>query len=117
MLDPQEIRKEWQEGIKRVESKKMEARKEEAQKVFQWILEMFKKNFEEGYFGDISVWQYEGSNELNYGYDTYNMSYAREEIYPLVCEIINSEEGYQASYRKDAIYYDENAWELTVEIK
>ena len=34
MLDPQEIRKEWQEGIKRVESKKMEARKEEAQKVF-----------------------------------------------------------------------------------
>ena len=30
MLDPQEIRKEWQEGIKKAEIKKMEARKEEA---------------------------------------------------------------------------------------
>ncbi len=117
MLDPQEIRKEWQEGIKKAEIKKKEARKEEAKRIFQWILKLFRKKFEKGYFGKISVWQYDGSNELNGGDDKYNMCYDREVIYPIICEVINSEEGYQASYRKDATYYDENAWELTVEIE
>lgn len=118
MLDPQEIRKEWQEGIKKVEIKKMEARKEEAKKIFQWILKSFREGFKKGNFGNtISVWQYDDSNELNGGHDKYNMCYDREVIYPIICEVINSEEGYQASYRKDATYYDENAWELTVEIE
>ena len=114
MLDPQEIRKEWQEA----EIKKMEARKEEAKRIFQWILKLFRKNFEEGYFGSaISVWQFDGSNELNSGSDKYDMRYDREVMYPIICEVINSEEGYRASYRKDAAYYDENAWELTVVIE
>lgn len=117
MLDPQEIRKERQERIKKAEIKKMEARKEEAKRIFQWILKLFRKRFEKGYLGKISVFQYDGSNELNAGVDKYDMCYDREVIYPIICEVINSEEGYRASYRKDATYYDENAWELTVEIE
>ena len=106
MLDPKEVRKRLQEAELMEESKK----------VFQWILELLDNDTKTGYFGSITVWQYDNTNSIDAGGgDKYEQCiFARDEIFPIICEVINNEEGYHAEYNPNAVIYDEDAWSISV---
>ena len=92
MLDPQEVRKRRQEAIQQAEIKRKEQLKEEANKVFQWILQVIDEQTNEGCFdSSINVWQYDNDDSIvsydkKYGVCRFSSS----EIIPIVCELFNT---------------------------
>ena len=118
MLDPQEVRKRRKEALHQLSVKKRAELIEEAKKIFQWILEMIDTNTLEGRFYNFSIWQYDRSSKITTTTEEYNLSsFSRDEIFPILCDIINKEEGYHAEYEKNVVIYNETAWELSVTIE
>lgn len=117
MLDPKEVRKRRQEAIQQSKIKRQDMLMEEAQKIFQWILELIDENTKKGHYCSVTVMQYDNSNYIKGCGDNYECRFAREEIFPIICEVINAEDGYHAEYNKNAVYYDENAWSISVTVE
>ena len=117
MLDPKTVRKRRQEAIQQCQIQDQTEFMEEANKIFQWILKLIDEKNKQGFFGAITVWQFDDSNEICAGSKNYINSYSRDKIFPVVCEIINAEEGYHAEYRTNVVMYDDTGWDLTVTVE
>ena len=119
MLDPQEVRKRRQEAIQQSKVKRQDMLMEEAQKIFQWILKLIDEDSKQGRCNSVAIWQYKDCNTIKASRDEQygQCRFSIGEIMPIVCEIINHEEGYHAEYTEDAVYYDEDAWRLTVTVE
>lgn len=110
MLDPQEVRKRRQSAILQSQLARREKLMEEAKKIFQWILKLIDEDTKKGCFSSITVYQYDRSDTINYSGEHYDQcSFSRDEIFPIICEVINSEDGYHAEFREKQVYYDEDA--------
>lgn len=117
MLNPKEVYQRRQEAIRQHQNQRQAELREESKKVFQWILKIIDENTRKGFFGPIYVLQYDGSNCINFGgEESQNCNFPRAELFPDICEVINSEEGFCAEFEKDVKISDKNAWELTVTV-
>lgn len=118
MLNPQEVRKRRQEAIQQSKAKRQDMLMEEAQKIFQWILKLIDEDSKQGCCNSVTIWQYKDCNTIKVRGEQYGQCrFSIGEIFPIVCEIINHEEGYHAEYSENVVYYDEDAWQLTVTVE
>ena len=118
MLDPQEVRKRRQKAIQQSQIARRDKLMEEAKNIFQWILKLIDEDTKKGRCSSITVYQYDNSNTIDAGGEHYDRcSFSRAEIFPIICEVINAEDGYHAEYRENMVYYDEYAWDITVTVE
>lgn len=117
MLNPKEVHQRRQAAIRYRQDQRQAKLREESKKVFQWILKIIDENTTKGLFGSICVWQYDGSNCIIFGGEEFqNCNFPRAELFPDICEVINSEEGFCAEYEKDVEISNKNAWKLKVTV-
>lgn len=97
---------------------------EEAQKIFDWILDLMDANTEKGYLGSLDVYLYYDEQEIKvkcqekakYNLAKVLLQYDRVKLFTCLCDIINKEQGFLAKLNTKDCYYDSNAITLSIVI-
>ena len=96
--------------------------KVEAQKIFDWILDLMDANTEKGYYGSLDIILYygdheifpEGKEEEKYNLRDILLRYDRRTLFNTLYNLINDEEGFVARLNLNDCYYDSKAITLSI---
>ena len=93
----------------------------EAEKIFDWILDLMDADTERGYFGEFRVFLCYDQNEIKTGHDDvkYDLSqvllkYDRVKLFTSLSKLIDKEDGFKADLNVNGTIWDEKAIILNV---
>lgn len=97
----------------------------EAQKIFDWILDLIDANTQKGYYGSLDICLYYGEDEIivkcqeeaKYNLVDILLRYDRKKIFTSLCNLINKEQGFVATLNLNDCYYDAKAITLSIVIE
>ena len=110
MTKAQEVR------VKRLEKRQSDLTSQ-AEKVFDWILDLMDADTEKGYFGSITVCLFDGQNQIKtialngteYDLTEVLLKFDRLAFFSKLKEVVEQEEGYKAILKPSTIFYDSKA--------
>ena len=95
----------------------------QAEKIFDWLLDIFEKNIEKGEYEGIELLLFKGKCKILTGYEgvKYDLSgiiskYDEVKIFKALSNLINCEEGYTAKLNLNNKIYDADVISLVVVI-
>ena len=97
----------------------------EAQKIFDWILDLMDANTEKSYYGSLDIFLYYGNDEIKvkcqkeakYNLGDILLRYDRRNLFTTLCNLINNEDGFVARLNLNDCYYDSKAITLSILIE
>ena len=97
----------------------------EAQKIFDWILDLMDADTESGYLGSLGIFSYYDEHEIRVKYQEktkYNLtdvhlSFDRKRLFSSLFNLVNNEQGFVATINFDDTYYDSKAITLNISIE
>ena len=97
----------------------------EAQKIFNWVLDLMDANTEKGYFGSLDIFSYYDEHwirvkcqkEAKYDLTDVLLQFDRKKLFIALHNLINNEQGFVVTTNFDDIYYNSKAITLNIEIK
>lgn len=97
----------------------------EAQKIFDWILDLMDANTEKGYYGSLDIFLYYGEDEINvkcqkeakYNLVDILLRHDRRNLFTTLCNLINNEHGFVARLNLNDCYYNIKAITLSIVIE
>lgn len=98
----------------------------QAEKVFDWMLDLIDADTKKGYFGSIKVYLFDGEHTIKttpFGDRTYNLGdtfllqHDRLAFFSTLKQVVEQENGFKAVLEPSAIFYDEKAilFEVVIE--
>ena len=99
-----------------------EAINAEAEKIFDWILDLMDVNTEKGYFGgvDLFLWDDKSSikelhnEEVTHDLTDVLLKYDRNKLFTTLAKLIDNEEGYKVTLNLNAYIWESKAILLSV---
>ena len=95
----------------------------EAQKIFDWILDLMDANTEKGYYGSLDIFLYYGDHEINVEQEKakYNLvdillRYDRKKLFTSLCDLINKNQGFVADLNLNDYHHKSKAITLSISI-
>ena len=97
----------------------------EAEKIFNWILDLMDRDTKNGYYGSLAILLFDDQTIIKKAtldgekYDVTKtlISYSRQELFEKLLEVVNREDGFEGQLDLNARFYEEKCIMFMVVIK